>query len=362
MMNKRTLIGGALLALIATAGQAQVFTPGLNDTIDFVVEGTLKEGTDTILLIERPYPNDFKYKKFPVKGKRFRISIRQPLHKFMQIEDGKDGWMTFIVDNQPARIDIDFRTNAVVKGSPLNKRFNRYQLAMDSLNEEMDRHKDDANHAILDSLQQRGREIGWASVIENFDNVIPVYHLGLNNQFCMITPEQLAQCMKEEHAFAHHPDMEQAWKYYWAMEKRLPGQKFHDIELPDTTGTSRRLSEFVGQGHYVLLDFWASWCGPCMGSMPGMKALHAKYADRGLQIIGISFDSKREAWLSAIHRLELPWLQLSDLKGWKSIASDVYGVRAIPETVLIDPDGNIVSTGLRDKELEKKLEEIFKKE
>lgn len=168
--------------------------------------------------------------------------------------------------------------------------------------------------------------------------------------------------MKEEYAFTRHPDMQRARKFYEAMQKRLLGQGFHDIEFPDTTGTVHKLSEYVGKGHYVLLDFWASWCGPCLASMPMMKQIYATYADKGLQIIGISFDNKREAWLSAINRLGLPWLHLSDIKGWESIASDAYGIRAIPETVLIAPDGTIVATGLREQELEKKLAEIFEKD
>jgi peroxiredoxin len=131
------------------------------------------------------------------------------------------------------------------------------------------------------------------------------------------------------------------------------------MELPDTTGISHRLSEYVGKGHYVLLDFWASWCGPCMKEMPTMKEIYNTYAARGLQMIGISFDSKRDAWLNAIRRLELPWVHLSDLKGWKSIASETYGVRAIPETVLITPDGKILAIGLRGQELKEKLAEIF---
>ena len=93
--------------------------------------------------------------------------------------------------------------------------------------------------------------------------------------------------------------------------------------------------------------------------MPLMKEIHKAYADRGLQIIGLSFDKTREAWLSAINRYELPWLQLSDLKGWDSVTSEVYGIQAIPETVLIAPDGKIVSTGLRDEQLKSKLEDIF---
>ena len=356
-MNKKTIIT-ALLALATTAGKAQETAPvAANDSIDFVIEGTVSDGADSISLIERPYT---KYKRFKVNGKNFSIVTRQPLHKFMQIEDGKGGWMQLIVDNQPAHITIDLPTSTVLEGSPLNKRFNHYQLIKGGIEKEMELHEEDVDQTVYDSLEQRLNEAVWASIIENLDNVIPVYQLGLNGQYSMISPEQLAECMKKEYAFTRHPDMQRARKFYEAMQKRLPGQGFHDLELPDTTGAVHKLSEYVGKGHYVLLDFWASWCGPCIGSMPMMKRLHAAYADKGLQIIGISFDRKREAWLSAINRLSLPWLHLSDIKGWESIASDIYGVRAIPETVLIDPDGTIVATGLREQELEKKLAEIFK--
>ena len=372
-MNKKTIITAFptfrrlpvafLLALVTLAGQGQetkvqehVFAPVVNDTIDFVIEGTASEGADTIYLDERPYVD---YKEYPVEEGKFRITVRQPLHKFLQIEDGENGWMVIIVDSMPARITVDFRTNKVVEGSPLNLRFNHYQLAKGSIEHEMEQHMEDEDRTIYDSLDQKRKDVEWKSIIENLDNVIPVYVLSLNGQAVMYAPEKLAECMKEEYAFAHHPEMEKVWKYYWAMQKRLPGQDYHELELPDTTGTVHRLSEYVGHGNYVLLDFWASWCGPCMGSMPMMKEIHNSYASKGLKIIGISFDSERDKWLSAIQRLELPWLHLSDLRGWESIASETYGVRAIPETVLIDPNGKILLTGLREQALEKKLDEIF---
>ncbi|MBR3858158.1 MAG: TlpA family protein disulfide reductase [Bacteroidaceae bacterium] len=267
--------------------------------------------------------------------------------------------MQIIVDSMPARIVVDFRTNKVIEGSPLNKRFNHYRLAMDSIEREMEQHEEDEDRTIYDSLEQKWRDAVWQSIVENFDNVIPVYGLSLNGQAVMLASEKLTECMNEEYAFAHHPDMEKVWKYYWGMQKRLPGQDYHELELPDTTGTAHRLSEYVGQGNYVLLDFWASWCGPCMGSMPMMKEIHNSYASKGLKIIGISFDSERDKWLSAIKRLELPWLQLSDLKGWESAGSDIYGVRAIPEIVLIDPKGKIIATSLCEEELKAKLKEIF---
>ena len=354
---KQTIIT-ALLALVTQTGWAQekVFQPMVADTINFIIEGWAREGADSICMRERPYT---ERRMCPVQNGRFRFLTRQPLYKFIQIEDYMDGYMTVIVDNHPARVEVDFRTNTVVEGSPLNKRFNRYVLVEDSIELEMEQHEEDADRTVYDSLEQRLHEAEWKSMVENFDNVIPVYNLALTGQYPMITPEQLTECMKEEHAFAHHPDMERVWKFYWAMQKRLPGQDFHDLELPDTTGMMHRLSEYVGKGHYVLLDFWASWCGPCLGSMPTMKKLHETYADRGLRIIGISLDSKREAWLSAIRRFNLPWIHLSDLKQWQSIASDTYGILAIPETVLIDPNGKIILTGLRENALEKKIAEIF---
>ena len=362
-MKKQTIIT-AMLALVALASckqetkvQEHVFRPVMNDTLDFVIEGTASEGADTIYLDERPYVD---YKEYPVEDGKFRICVRQPLHKFLQIEDGEDGWMVIIVDSMPAHIAVDFRTNKVVEGSPLNLRFNHYRLMMDSIEREMEAHMEDEDRTIYDSLNHKYEDVEWKSVIENFDNVIPVYVLSLNGQFCMIPPERLAECMNEEYAFAHHPDMEKVWKYYWAMQKRLPGLDYHELELPDTTGTIHRLSEYVGKGNYVLLDFWASWCGPCMGSMPMMKEIHNTYSHQGLKIIGISYDSERDKWLSAIKRVELPWLQLSDLKGRETVASDIYGVIAIPEIVLIDPDGKIIATGLREEELRAKLAEIFK--
>ena len=202
-MNKRTIIT-ILLAFVAMAGQAQTFIPVVGDSIDFVIEGTVSEGADSVCMEERPYTGPLW---FPVHNKHFRIAVRQPLHKFLQIEDGRDGWMQIIVDNQPSHIVVDFRTNTVVEGSPLNKRFNHYKLIEDSIEKEMELHEEDDDRTVYNSLEQRLHDAEWKSIIENTDNVIPVYNLALNGQFCMITPERLTECMKEEYAFAHHPEM-----------------------------------------------------------------------------------------------------------------------------------------------------------
>ena len=142
-------------------------------------------------------------------------------------------------------------------------------------------------------------------------------------------------------------------------KKSRIGQPFLDFELPDETGTLRKLSDFTGAGKVVLIDFWASWCGPCIGTFPGLKAVYDKFAPQGFEIFGVSLDSSKENWLESIDEHGLTWPQLSDLKGWNSAAGKLYGVRFIPHTVLIDQNGIIVEKNLPTSMLEDKLEELL---
>ncbi len=136
------------------------------------------------------------------------------------------------------------------------------------------------------------------------------------------------------------------------------GEAAPELSYKDTDGEVINLSSL--RGKYVLIDFWASWCGPCRRENPSVVKLYNKYKDKGFDIYSVSLDQQKERWVQAIEQDGLVWENhVSDLKGWSSAAAAQYGVRSIPFTVLIDKEGNIIETNLRGAALETKLEELF---
>lgn len=144
-----------------------------------------------------------------------------------------------------------------------------------------------------------------------------------------------------------------------AMKATAPGAEAPDFTLKNPEGTDVTLSSLRGQ--YVIIDFWASWCGPCRQGMPAMKELYAKYHEKGLEIIGVSDDSNEKDWLKAIEEDELPWIQTIDefpVKNEPAIVGALYGVHYIPSYFLLDKEGKIIGKMEHD-ELEAKLAELL---
>jgi thiol-disulfide isomerase/thioredoxin len=142
-----------------------------------------------------------------------------------------------------------------------------------------------------------------------------------------------------------------------AAQRISVGKEAPEIKLNNLSGVPTALSQF--RGKYVLIDFWASWCGPCRKENPNVKKVYEKFKDKGFEIYAVSLDRNRVAWESAIEADGLPWIHVSDLQFWNSAAAKEYGITAIPYTLLLDPNGIVIAQNLRGNALAQKLSEIF---
>jgi peroxiredoxin len=140
--------------------------------------------------------------------------------------------------------------------------------------------------------------------------------------------------------------------------KPVVGNFAPDFTMNDTEGKPISLSQYKGQ--YILVDFWASWCGPCRGENPNVVAAYKKYKNKNFTVLGVSLDEDKDAWVKAIQKDGLTWKHISDLKGWQSAVVPVYGIEGIPYNVLLDPEGKILATELREKDLDAFLSKTLK--
>lgn len=129
-----------------------------------------------------------------------------------------------------------------------------------------------------------------------------------------------------------------------------------DFTMAAMDGTEMSVSKIAAQNKLTIIDFWASWCGPCRQEMPRLVQIYNSYKDKGLGVIGVSLDEERDAWESAVRSMNMQWPQLSDLQGWDNAAAVKYGIHSIPFTIVIDSECKALANGLRGDRLEQFVE------
>lgn len=374
------IFSSLIIVLCVTMSWAQRVTENkylMKDSVDFIIEGVTDNKVDSIVFWQtHPFIDNFV--KHPVNDGHFTIKGRLPQGAFVQIGDGLGNDVHIIIDAEPISVNMP---EGEIKGSAVNNRFNEYQhrqwmLVKRNMELKASVPKDDWDNVVcaafgelnaedfpqyaeqillIPKLIEEGHHLEESAIEDNKDNIIPVYFLA--QEASRYSFGRLEAMLNPEFTYVLHPAMANARDYFEGLSKRQPGREYIDFASTDTLGTTHRLSDYIGKDNYILLDFWASWCGPCLLEIPEIKDLHARYAPKGLKVIGISLDRNRDAWIKAIKKNELPWLNLSDLKYWDSEAAMLYGIVSIPQTILIAPNGKIVASYMDD--IKTALEELL---
>ncbi len=301
---------------------------------------------------------------FRFKGAQDTVFYRQLL-----IEKPGNREMVVPVILEKGKISVSYNgREATVGGTPQNDAVQQYidlirdaENALDSLyeiyamnddnlplqqkiEEEYDSLSDELTEKMVDYIKLHNSDAAGALVF------VQIYR--------MLDDEQQIEIMEAAgENFLCQPGIAPISERLEQMKKVAVGKPFVDLTMRNLDGNEAHLADFVGNGKYLVVDFWASWCRPCRQSMPELKEIYKRYAGK-IEIVGVSFDSNEAAWKKCVADLELPWNHISDLKGWQSAASEVYGVDAIPHLMLIAPDGTIVAKKLNDESLAEKLEEL----
>ena len=354
-----------MVALVA------IVMPAMAQQVKYSVSGTYANDGKKIYLMDQ-LTNKVIDSMVVANGK-FSFSGTADKDAFMAVKAENRSWTTdFFNDGTPVIINVN---DSTLKGSPLNERLAKLEVEQDiprrimnaktskMTEEELLAHQDE----VIDEMNKMiDKMVTFANKVfkEERNSLIPVAFAGY--YFIDNGVEAYDELVKEQVAFANHPylkktrdEVEEALKPKGSPKTAFIGQQYIDLEMSDPDGKMHKISELVGEGKWVLVDFWASWCGPCRAEMPNVLEAYNKYHAKGFEVVGVSFDEKKEAWVKAIGQIKMPWLQISDLKGWKCAAAPIYKIDGIPDNILIDPQGKIIDRALRGKALHSRLQKIF---
>lgn len=336
-----------LYALLATAALCSCAADG-SYTLDGTVEGV--EGT---LYLTDLFTSRIDSARADANGHfRFSGQVSEATPALLRSTDGRFTTRLFL---EPGSIELQgkiFEPMGIrLAGTPSNEALGRFR---DSITE--------FSHLAFERQDSAFRALERRTIAANRDNMLGVTLLAYN----LADELKASEMLEEIGRFPAHMQEQRMLSELKRMAlqglKTEPGQPYTEIVQPAPDGTPLKLSSLIGEPatRYVLVEFWASWCRPCMNEVPYLKAAYERFHPLGLEIYGVSFDREREPWLAAIRDEGLKWPQVSELKHFDNSAARDYAVRSIPSNLLIDTrSGRIVATNLRGERLEKRLEELL---
>jgi peroxiredoxin len=346
---------------------------GVKDTVDKVyvnyrLNGDWKQ--DSVAVTDKKYTISGSMDEASIGY--FRASYKRAVAQ--RINQKRDVTSVYLEGTSMTAVHTDSFANVKVKGSKshdayvaLNNKMKPFTAEIEELNNEyraLAANKDEAGIAKLeakyDGIEKRQKEVYKSEFLANPSSPIAMYILERYAGYDINADEV-------DPLFAKLPASAKESKTGKEMTQKLNiaritgiGKLAPDFTQNDTLGNPVALKSF--RGKYLLIDFWASWCGPCRKENPNVVKAFNKYKDKGFTILGVSLDqpNAKDRWMKAIHDDQLTWTQVSDLQYWKNAVAVQYGVQAIPQNFLLDREGKIVAKNLRGEALDKKLDELLK--
>jgi Peroxiredoxin len=275
----------------------------------------------------------------------------------------------FFLENGDISLTLG-ETDSIV-GTPSNDTYHAFKSKMNAVNAKMEAVYSSMQSPTLSEEQRKEKtsemnaleksmtETIAQTIDENIGNAVGLHLLKAYNYY--IEYDKLGEVLAKVPAkYQKNEDIIRLNDLVKTAKATSVGQKFVDFSMLTPEGKPIKLSDYAGKGKYVLVDFWASWCGPCRQEMPNLVKAYAQYKSKGFEIVGVSLDRDGKSWTGGIQKLNITWPQMSDLKYWDCQGSKLYAIRSIPHTVLLDKDGKIIARGLHGEELQAKLAELMK--
>ena len=342
-----------LMTIVAAA----LVMVGCNNAKTYVVEGHIEGATGELAIMDINATETLATATVEDGKFHFEVESKNPMFAALTI-DGNSVLPIFL-EGSPIHVsgDMEKMEELAATGTPANDAFTEFNKIQRELVKPL--YSGEASEDDFVALFTKMQECIQESYEANKTNLWGAY-LFVSNKYYEMSANEILEVI------ANFPKDVQKVKeigivkeYAEKMLKTDIGQPYTDITLPDVEGNEVSLKSVVEANKVVLLDFWASWCRPCMGEMPHLLEAYAKFHDKGFEIYGVSLDESAEAWRNTIDKQGMKWVNVSEVAGWNTPAVKDYSVNSIPANFLIDSEGKIIAKNLRGEALVEKLVELF---